>query len=201
MNKKIIIIFSSGKEANSFIYQSDLKFEKINRNEYQHNNIIVCITGIGKKAVERINLNRFKDIAFVIKTGACAVLDKNVPLCKTFVPLIVRYKTNDFKVDFSKLPEKVHKLISVLTTNKTLLTQDEALFDEKKASDLFGSGISFVDMETYFIIETFRNVPVIPLVVGTDRGGRNAKKDFLKMLPVASSVLKDELVKLTKFIY
>ncbi|MCK4798355.1 MAG: hypothetical protein KAT05_13320 [Spirochaetes bacterium] len=197
MPKTIIIFFSSIKEANALLYQSNLKFKKKNDIQYiclyKEYKIKVIITGIGKDSINNLE-NEFSDIFFIIKAGTCAVIDNSLSLGIPIIPLFVGYNGINIPLVLSKLPSSIKKRINKMIIKKGLSTLDEPLSAEDKAIILLQNDYAFADMETFFIIDKFKKYPVIPILVCTDRGNKDAKKDFLKMITKASEVLKKVII-------
>lgn len=202
MNKNIIILFALKKEANSLLYQSGLKFEKLSGNEffckYNDYKISIYIIGIGKKAkktYDRININ--KD-CLIIKAGTCAILDNNIPLLTPIIPKYIGNIYQKINLDFLLLDEKLHSKIKSIIIDKGLITLDKPLINKKKADEFYNNNYAACDMEVFYLIEKYKGLPFIPILVGTDRGNKNSIILFLKNISKASEIIKDQIIRIIK---
>ncbi len=191
--EKIIIFFSFMKEAKPLLFQSSVKFKKKSIIEYNSNfknmQIVVYITGIGKKSINTIaNLN-IRDSFLFIKAGTCAVIDDNLDLLKPVIPRFVDYFDKRIMID---LDEKNSMLLSKYQILNGLVTIDHFLNNYNESKELYERNYSVVDMETFYILEKYKGC--IPILIGTDRGDVSFKIDFLNNITEASKLLKNILV-------
>jgi len=183
---KIVVFFSSLKEANSLLFQSKLKFDKESNLKYvsknSASNIDVYITGVGYKDT----LDFFKNFetqndTIYFKIGVCGVIDPNEDILKVFTPSSVSYDNEEIEIEKIEVLEKIY-------LQKKLLTLREPLFDEQLSANYRSIGYSFVDMETFFVC---KKTGAYPILAATDRCNDEGKKFFFKNLHKASSLLKD----------
>ncbi|HOJ64763.1 MAG TPA: hypothetical protein PLE45_10120 [Spirochaetota bacterium] len=200
---EVFLIFSSYKEANSFIYQSGIDLEKIRPDyftgKYKDLNIKLYISGIGEEYTE-IFLNKFnlEEESIIVKAGTAAIIDPDMDILNSFVPQIVCFEDKMIDLKATKNFTFLQDLINDKIINKRLLTTKLPLINKEKAMEFFDRGYSFIDMETFYFIDRLKENFILPLLVGTDRGDCNAKKDFLKNISKASEILKDSIMLLLK---
>ena len=202
MNKTIIILFALIKEANSLLNQSILKFKLLAKNEffceYNSYNIIVLITGIGKKSKKSHKIINSNNNCLIIKAGTCAILDNNISLLTPIVPQFVGYDQKKINLEFSRFNLNIQKKIKPMIINKGLLTIKKPLLNKKKAKTYYKNNFAACDMETFYLLEKYKETPFIPLLVGTDRGNNTSIISFFKNLSKASEILKDQIIKIIK---
>lgn len=190
MPTNLAIFFSSIKEADKLLFQSQIKFKKVSLDQYigktENFSISVYIAGIGNNFRSYINNIKISKDTLIIKVGTGAVIDNNLELLKAYIPSIIRYKNKIIKLSFLKLSKELYKKIKNLIINKKLLTVENPLVDNNESHSLFLKGNSIIDMETYHLVDKFKNHCVLPIIVGTDRGGENSKKAFFNNLRKAS---------------
>ncbi len=201
--KEIVLIFACYKEANSLLYQSGITFKKIKPDyyigDYKNLEIKIYICGIGYEyAASFLNHFELKDHALIIKVGTCAVIDPSIQLLSPFIPKIVSHEKESLNITEFKMFNSIGKIIESEILDKKLLTIRLPLINREKAEELFGMGYSFVDMETFYIIDKLKNNMIFPLLIGTDKGDSNAKRDFLNNITKASERLKDSLILILK---
>jgi hypothetical protein len=114
-------------------------------------------------------------------------------ILKPFIPQNISYTDKKYLLNFEKIQIMIKNLKSkkIQIINKNLLTVDKPLINISESKNILSNGYSFVDMETYFIADKFKNELFMPIIVGTDRGDEFSKIDFFKNLPIASSTFKD----------
>ena len=199
----IIILFASKMEADWLINHSPFKFEKM-ENKYfiSRNNektLKIWIVGIGKKSVLRW-VSRHASLpeveSLIIKAGACGLPDESIPLMTAFVPQWVGYENKRMELNIKNIPPYLSSLVPSLTKHKGLLTVDRPLTDPDKGKQLIKAGFGAVDMESWFLMEHFRENIFIPLIIGTDRGNQQAKEDFFTQIREASVILGKKLIQL-----
>jgi len=201
--KEIVLIFASYKEVNSLLYQSSIIFKKIKPDYYIGNyknlQIKVYICGIGYDYVNSF-LNNFEVVedALIIKVGTCAVIDPSIDILLDFVPKIVSFKTKSINITNLEKFDLINEIIKEKIIDKKLFTIKFPLINKEKSEEFLNIGYSFVDMETFYFIEKFKNSTIFPLIIGTDRGDGNAKRDFLNNISKASNKLKDSLMLMFK---
>lgn len=190
MNKKISLIFASLKEANQLLNHSKIKFKKINNIFYSSEKINIHITGVGKKKVcswlKSVDMKQFEG-TIIIKAGTCAVFDYSLELLRIFIPSFVLYNNKKISINLNNDFENFKNL----KHDKGLITLDKPLSDKKTAEIFFKQNLSSCDMETYFLVEAFKDFIFIPILTGTDRADEKAIFDFLKNIKKASMVLKE----------
>jgi hypothetical protein len=198
MKYNYTLFFSSTKEANALIYQSKIKFEKddfiYHGKTTNDENIQIIITGIGgKNTLNKLEKVNFDKENIFIKFGTCAVPDYNLEILKPFIPQNIFYSEKKYLLNFEKIKIMIKNLLSkeIQLINKNLLTVDKPLINISESKNILSNGYSFVDMETFFIADKFKNELFLPVIVGTDRGDEFSKIDFFKNLPIASSIFKD----------
>ncbi|HOV13708.1 MAG TPA: hypothetical protein PK771_05445 [Spirochaetota bacterium] len=190
MESNICVFFSSLKEANSILFQSGIKFSRVNDIHYEVKDtafkIIIYISGIGKdKTLDFIDEIPVLNDFIYFKFGTCGVLDDKIDLLKVFIPQYACYGAECLKIG------KFSNLSHVYSESK-LLTLDTPLYFENQSVSYLKSGYSFVDMESYHLVKKFNAIPVL---VGTDRCNSDSKNDFLKNLNISSGLLKDFFLK------
>jgi hypothetical protein len=207
--KTIFLFFAMIKEADAILHQSIFKFTKVTEANYKaiYNNtcINLILTGIGKKNIDtliRQNLFPLGEVnpidTLLIKAGTCAVINPEIELSKIIIPLLVCYQNKEIKLNLTETVKPFNHIIEKSFFSSRLITLDHPLISTEKSKTLLNQGYSFVDMETFFILNQFPNLPLIPLLVGTDRGNKSAKINFLKKLSAASQLLKEKLTELIK---
>lgn len=202
MNKNIIILFALKKEANSLLNQSILKFKSYSKNEffceYNNYNITVLITGIGNKSKNDPRIINLNNNNLLIKAGTCAILDDNIPILTPIIPQFVGFDKKIIKLELSFPDSKVQNRVKLLVINKGLITVKKPLLNKKKGQEYLNKNFAACDMETFYLIEKYKNIPFIPLLVGTDRGDKKSIISFIKSLSKASEILRDEIIKIIK---
>ncbi len=200
MNKNIIILFALKKEANSLLNQSGLNFKKISKNEFfsefNNYNITVKITGVGGQSLKKTDIINTKNNTLIIKAGTCAILNDKIPLLSPIIPKFVGYNEKKIDVDLSLIDTKIKTKINLMVIDKGLITLEKPLLNKKKAKEYFNNNFTAADMETFYLIEKYKNTPFIPLLVGTDRGDKKSIIEFFKNLSKASNIIKDEIIKI-----
>ena len=199
MIKEILIIFAHIKEANAFLFQSGFTFIKKENNCFFFSNknfqINILITGIGQKKTKKIiNYYNFNNLELIIKAGTCAVINKENSIKTPLIPKYVGYRDLILPVLFENLEDKFKAKIKKYIIDKGLITLDKPLSNKRKVIYYLKNNFDLVDMETFFIMEKFPKIPVIPILVGTDRGDMHAIIDFLKEINNASIILKNVLI-------
>ena len=134
----------------------------------------------------------------IIKAGTCAVLDDNIPLLKPIIPQFVGFDKKIINLDLSYADKKIHNKIRPIFINKGLITVTKPLLNQKKGEEYLNYNFALCDMETFYLIEKYKNIPFIPLLVGTDRGNKKSIITFIKNLSKASEILKDQIIKIIK---
>lgn len=205
MAKKISLFFASLKEANALLFQSPLKFQKKHRNHYfldSHNyHLDLYVTGIGKKMNLSFPKNLVHDSYLILKVGTCAVIDKNLPLGVPIIPLFAGNMTHNMDVSLKRIDdERIVRFLTTLQIDTGLLTLDHPLINDENNEHYRENNYTLVDMECFRLMQAFEGATIIPLLVGTDTGNKNAKKDFFKNLNTASHMLKTAVVDLLALI-
>ena len=190
---KIYIFFSSLKEANSLLFQSKFKFIKKDNYYSYKEKIELYISGIGKNNTLNFikNLN-LENNSIIFKVGTCGILN-NIEILKPFIPSFVFHQDKKIYINKDILKNIEDK---ILVHNKGLLTVLNPISSLEEKQIILEQGFSLVDMETFFIMDNFNNIPTIPILVGTDRGDCNSKIDFIKNINQASVILKDCIEKI-----
>lgn len=157
--------------------------------------IRLFISGIGKddtvRFFEEFDKNRDKYFTnnnrdrLYFKFGTCGILDRKYEKLKIVIP---RYVCCN---NLCKVTDEVLSLKKFYVDDK-LLTVDKILEDVDKAAGYNNLGYSFVDMESFYLLEKFN---VVPVLVGTDYCDSVSKKDFLTNLSLSSTVLKDFFIR------
>lgn len=202
MRKKISeinLIFTSYKEANSFIYQSSFDFTKIKPDyylsEYKSLPLRLYVSGIGEEYSNKF-LARFEPVldSLIIKVGTSAIVDQEIDILTPFIPQKICFEDKIIDLKDTYDFKTIENIISERIVNKKLLTTKLPLINSIKALEFLNNGYSFVDMETFYFVEKLKENLIIPVLVGTDRGDVNAKRDFLNNISKASLILKDYII-------
>lgn len=189
LENNIVIFFSSLKEANALLNQSVLKFIKEDSfytSNYKDKKIVVYISGIG-----RVKTTDFLDNTLIpancrsYKFGTCGITDPEIPLLKIVIPQYVSFENHEIKTQFEERLRDFY-------IESRLLTSETPIFDEEMAKNLCRKGYGLVDMESFFIMNRYKTIPVI---TGTDRCCKESKDIFFANLNKASFVLKNFLEK------
>lgn len=198
MIKDVILIFASYKEMNSLLYQSSLVFKKLKPDyyisTYKNLTVKVYISGIGYEYCQQfLNYLKPSQNSLIIKLGTVAIIDPAIDLLSSFIPQIICFE--DKSIDITKIEKFsiISDIVKDKIVNKKLLTTKFSLINREKAEELLNIGYSFVDMETFYIIDSFKKYPLFPLLIGTDRGDSNAKRDFLNNISIASQKLRESM--------
>lgn len=197
MNKEIIVIFSSKKEAKYFLFHAGLNFKK--ENDFylsSRGNIKVYFSGIGKNAALVFNKNHSfqeKENFIVIKAGTAALIDKSLSLLKPYIPLEISYNCKNYILKVDAIPLPIRSRAMKHFIQKVLVTVERPLDNINQIPSY--KNFCFADMETFFIYENYCKLPFLPLIVPTDYCDIN---EFHNNLDKASFVLKDTLLEILK---
>lgn len=201
MIKYINIFFALPNEANCFLYRSKIKFTKISSNVYNTGykdlSIKVFITGVGEKAVENFfsNSNFDSENSIFIKAGTCAVIDDDLDILKSYVPILISDGAEVITID-KKAENFIKEFKKVTIVEKKVISLEKALKNKDLRQDYANQNGAFVDMESFFIAQRLDCAIFIPLLVGTDYGYGEVDNDFLSNLNDASKLLSQSLIEI-----
>ncbi|MBN2545768.1 MAG: hypothetical protein JXB50_08230 [Spirochaetes bacterium] len=197
MAGEIVILCAIKKEAGELLFHSKYKFKKEkNCYVYKSDNLSVkvYITGIGrKKVLDFAKNNNFDNVDLIIKAGTCAVLGNDTELLKPVIPSFAVYNEDTLKLNFENLPDKIKNKINDYAIYRGLATVDKPLTDKKTGEEFLKENIRLIDMETFHLLNNYKNIPFLPLLIGTDRADKYTLLDFLRNLNKASKILREEI--------